>query len=345
MRLSNEVSGTWLAPIAALLYPLFLRSAYGSMQLMLASRSVIETFGSLVMYVLALAMAFAVPVTAWICASRLRRAAPFSSSSLIRYRITHLAFATPPLFTAIGVCTYLLGFGALDVVVWVVMWGLASLYWLRQRPPGLQSNGSGSWSRLRSIHGVAALVVLLLFMVGHIANHLFALWTPELHDRVQGYLERIYRGPITEPLLVLTLVLLVVLGIKLAWRHSRVPGDGFRTLQTLTGSYLAIYIMSHLTAVFVMARWVEGIPSDWAFASAAPEGVVKDPWSIRLIPHYSIAVVALMTHLSLGLRGVLLAHGVRSSTANSLVRGGAATGALVSVLITAALMGVHFGYH
>lgn len=57
---------------------------------------------------------------------------------------------------------------------------------------------------------------------------------------------------------------------------------------------------------------------EWAFASGDPVGMLHDPWSIRLLPHYAIGVFFVLTHLVSGLRVVLLAHGVPRLRVNNL---------------------------
>ena len=41
-----------------------------------------------------------------------------------------------------------------------------------------------------------------------------------------------------------------------------------------------------MDSVFLFARTYLGIDTGWGFATGAPTGIVKDPWNIRLLPHY-----------------------------------------------------------
>jgi len=43
--------------------------------------------------------------------------------------------------------------------------------------------------------------------------------------------------------------------------------------------------------------------TDFRSASDAPSGLRPDAWNVRLIPHYSLGVWFVITHLGLGLRG------------------------------------------
>ena len=87
------------------------------------------------------------------------------------------------------------------------------------------------------------------------------------------------------------------------------------SIQTATAAYLAVYVSSHLIAVFVLGRWFLAVDTTFPWASGAPTGLLLDPWSVRLIPHYPLAVLFLFSHLAVGLRAVLLGHGIRAITA------------------------------
>jgi hypothetical protein len=327
----------------ALLYPLFLRSAYATVYLLETGSTRASSAGLIFTYFVAMGASFCVPVTAALMAWELGRLPMPTVSSRRWLRLSHLAFAAPPLYTLIGVLTYIAGVGDLDFPVWFLLWGTILIVVLRSPVDVSRVEVLEARSPLRRFHGVAALTVLWTFLLAHLANHLFALWTPELHGQVMKLLELFYRRNLVEPLLVVTVSLLIASGLSMAWRYTAAPQDGFRALQTLTGVYVAVFAASHLTAVFVMARWLEHIPTDWAFASGAPAGLIKDPWNVRLIPHYSIAVWAVLTHVGLGVRGVLCAHGRTPRAGNwaAIIMFG--LGAILSALITAALLGVHLG--
>jgi hypothetical protein len=55
-----------------------------------------------------------------------------------------------------------------------------------------------------------------------------------------------------------------------------------------------------MNSVFVFARLYLRIDSDWAFATGAPSGLVKDAWNIRLVLHYGLAAFFVLSHLAAG---------------------------------------------
>jgi hypothetical protein len=335
---------TWLLPAAfAGLYPLLLRSAYGSVALLGQSRTFANEVGVVLAIAAAIVAAFAVPVSAGVTAFCVVADGHATTSSRLALRILHVAFAAPPLFTALGVLTTIFGVGDLDVAIWLVCWSALIAASLRagargtaiavtEAPPGA----------VRVAHGLLALSVLLIFLIAHVANHTFAIWTPAFHDDVMRILEKIYRARFIEPVLVGMFLLLMASGLGMAWRYLSLPQDPFRTLQTLSGFYLAFFIISHLTAVFVYARMVLHVRTDWSFATGGTTGVIRDAWNERLIPHYGIAVWAVFTHVELGVRNVARAHGL-APAADKVVWCMSGLGAVVSAVITLAILGVHLG--
>jgi hypothetical protein len=103
---------------------------------------------------------------------------------------------------------------------------------------------------------------------------------------------------------------------------------------------MAVFILGHMNSVFIFARTFLGIPTDWAFATGMPTGLIEDPWNIRLIPHYALGVFFVLSHLVSGLRVVLLAHGVKTLTANSVWWVGAGISAFTSLAIMLGMTGL-----
>jgi hypothetical protein len=104
----------------------------------------------------------------------------------------------------------------------------------------------------------------------------------------------------------------------------------FRAFQLASGMYLAFYVVGHMDSVFILARTYLGIDTDWAFATGAPQGLIRDPWNVRLVPHYWLGVFFVLSHLSSGLRVVVLAHGWRKSVADWIMIGGSLIEGLVA---------------
>src|SRR6266851_9351563 len=115
--------------------------------------------------------------------------------------------------------------------------------------------------------------------------------------------------------------------------------DFFGVLQTTSGIYLATFLVSHMTAGFVLARFVLHVNTNDAWAAGLPAGMVADLWNTRLIPHYSLAAFLLVAHVGCGLRGILLAHMWSLTSANRITVGITGLGATVATIITVAMLG------
>lgn len=99
---------------------------------------------------------------------------------------------------------------------------------------------------------------------------------------------KVYRSPIGEPILVDAMLFQTDSGSILAWRWSSRKLDFYKTFQVGSGVFLVIYILGHMNSVFVLARAYFGIPTGWDLATGAPNGLIHDWWSARLIPHYAL---------------------------------------------------------
>jgi len=271
-----------------------------------------------------------------------RRGAVKDGAAIAARRVAHAVFAAPPLFTAMGVILMIAGVNGQDALVWSLLWvGLFAVLAHRHRRGAAAPAVVAPPTLLRVTHGVGAALLLLIFLILHLGNHFVGLWSPQAHKAVMSALRHWYRAAWLEPALLLVMALMVTTGLVLARRRTVSFTDVFGTLQTLTGAYLAAFIASHLTAVLILARWKEGLDTDWSYATSAPAGLFGDPWSVRLIPHYGLAVAFVALHLAGGARLVLVAHGVKAADASRLMYVMAGGGVLMAGAITSAMLGLH----
>jgi hypothetical protein len=190
-------------------------------------------------------------------------------------------------------------------------------------------------------HGTSALLIVLIFLSWHLVNHASAAFSLEFNHAMMLTLRKWYRSELVQPVLVILMLFQVVSGVILLWRATATRSDLYRTLQTSTGAFLAAYIVSHLNAVFILGRAVTKVDTTFLWASGAPVGLLPDAWNVRLIPHYSLGVLFVITHMGLGLRGVLLAHHVSPLTADRVAWAVGALGAVFALTITIAQLSVH----
>ncbi|GJH13251.1 hypothetical protein CBA19CS11_30455 [Caballeronia novacaledonica] len=313
-------------------YPWYLATFYQ----LLHSKSVASAF-------FALCLALAVPGTAFISLHSLARIQPMLSEALILLRLTYITFISPSLYVLVGVLLYLMKFDGRDLQVWIAMWLILLITaWLTcviRRGEVLSPLASESTRTVRLIHGVVASIVLVVFVFAHLINHTFGLFGVEVHEAIMIHLRHLYRSPFVEPVILVLIIFQIVSGLVLVEAKIRTIQSMFDALQTASGLYLAVFITSHLTAVFVLGRHA-GVETDFKWATALPAGLLADPWAVRLIPHYFLGIWLLLIHVACGGRIVLLAHRVKPRAADTVCGLLIVASTLWTAVILAGVVGV-----
>jgi len=332
-----------LPPVAALFYPQASRALYASGKLLHRASGAAEVWAWLAI-VVSVGLVYTVPAAGIAVAYLLGRREMTSSSELLARRLAHLAVASPSLFVLIGVIFYLLHFPKGDSIFWPIIWltVVAAIVWAMrtqdtETPPPFSANPIP----LRFAHGTSALLIVLIFLAWHLLNHASAVFSSEFNQAMMISLRKWYRSEFVQPVLVTLMLFQVASGAALFWRATAGCSDLWRTLQTSTGAFLVAFIASHLNSVFILGRAVTKVDTNFPWASGAPVGLLPDAWNVRLIPHYSLGVWFVITHMGLGLRGVLLFHKVSVATADRIALAVGALGAVVAVTITVAQLAVH----
>jgi len=332
LQIENR-SMKWFAPLPlALSYP-FLLQAFSSWAG--APGSHVDMVRAAAGW-LCLLLAVAVPLVGLAWAYCLRSVADPVDARVRARSLAYLTMMAPPLFVWIGVTRGLIGRPLSDQTIWLGLW-VAAIAYLGLRPPAAATGAPSP--KVRIVHGVAASLILL-FIGFHLTNHLSGLIGPDMHAAIMKAGRSVYRRPLVEGLLVGLLLFQIATGLALARRWSRLPGDGFRVLQIGSGLYIASFIVTHLNSALISARAVRHIETNWAWASGAPEGLIHDAWNIRLVPHYGWGVFFILVHVSLGLRQVLIAHGLAPRLVNRLWMGGVVGCGAIALAIMAGLLGL-----
>jgi hypothetical protein len=279
----------------------------------------------------AAALIVGVPLIAFVAIQR--------SFQLQTRRLAHLAFAAPPLFNVTGVLFFLLGIPNGEYAAWPVFWAGALVYAARTSSDnGTATARTAGW--IRTAHGLSASIIIAVFVIWHLGNHVVALWSLDQNKAVMDVLRLWYRSNLVQPLLVTLLLWQVFSGLRLLWAKLPSAGDVYSSIQTATAAYLAVYVPGHLFAVLVLGRLVFAVDTTFSWASGAPTGLLLDPWSVRLIPHYSLGVLFLVSHLAVGRRAILLGHGVCPITAARTTWSICAFGLALSLAIVVAQLRV-----
>jgi hypothetical protein len=315
-----------LAPAAGCLcYPFLLRVFHALAGAPGASPSRAAIFGAASI----LALAFGAPFLGISLALR-------PAAGVRARRLAYASVTAPTLYVFLGVIQALVRSPLPDALVWSALW-LAIAAW-SQIPAVPAVDAAPPVGRWRIVHGLTA-AILVLYVLFHLANHLFGLIGPDAHAAVMKIGRMVYRTRVGEPILVAAMLFQIGTGLYLAWRWSASHQPFHRTFQVASGAYLSLFILGHMNSVFVYARRFLGIPTDWNFAIGAPNGLIHDAWNIRLLPHYALGVFFVLSHIASGLRVVLTSHGVAPRHADRLWGGAVALSAIVATAIIAGMCG------
>ena len=215
---------------------------------------------------------------------------------------------------------------------------LMAVAWLAQdasQPAPLPAN-----RKLAVAHGISALAILILFVLPHLANHLAGIVSGAVHIQVMRWARLDYRNAIVEPLLLTLIAFQIMSGFVLVWRKLTRASDLFGTLQTITGVYVGIYLLAHMTAPPLSARGA-GTDTNWNWLTYDDRGLLSHLDSFTLVAHYWAGPIAIIAHVACGLRMVMLEHGVSERMVGRLAWGLIGLGVAASSVILAGLVGVH----
>src|SRR5262249_21220774 len=112
----------------------------------------------------------------------------------------------------------------------------------------------------------------------------------------------------------------------------------FDTLQTMSGVYLLVFLTSHVTAAF-SARAAH-TDTNWLWLVGRAGTLLASP-SMTVVPHYFLGPLILFTHVACGLRNVRITSSGSRLLPDRWAAGMITAGVLASIVILAALFGVH----
>ncbi|WP_263416935.1 hypothetical protein [Terriglobus albidus] len=278
----------------------------------------------------ALLLTLLAPAACFYLASRLAQTNTYRRATKVAY----FAIGAPALYSFLG--------GWLDSQrwipyrangVWVLLWCVLLLLVLIERPAAAD-DADGRPAKLAVAHGISA-ALITVFAIAHLANHLTGVLGGSTHIAVMRHLRVVYRAPVVESVLLACVLFQVATGwVLLAYRMRRPFSGWIGTVQNASGMYLLLFFASHVSAV-MRARYLRHIDTNWVWLTA--DNLLKDPWSVRLVPYYFLGVLALAVHGACGVRHVLVEHD-RPRLANRAFAAIAAGGGVIAVVIIVALV-------
>jgi hypothetical protein len=254
-------------------------------------------------------------------------------------RVAYFGAGSPPMFTLLGVwldSQKALPFHRVgiwnSVGVWILLWAALAVAVFLERPSKWPERPQEPLrSRLAFAHGVSA-VLLVAFVLVHLLNHLLGAWSGSLHVTFMTVARVVYRSPLLEAILAASLLFQTASGLVLLRRQLSSPVMSWlNTLRTASGTYLALFLMSHLSAVF-SAR-LRHHDTNWVWLTT--NNFLTDDWSARLVPYYFLSIIAFGLHVGCAMHRVLLGHEIKETLADrafSIIAGATGVGAMIIMM-------------
>ncbi|HJT89601.1 MAG TPA: hypothetical protein VJ732_17150 [Bryobacteraceae bacterium] len=316
----------WLALLTYPLVPNLLFHAAG------LEGSIAAVTGFLLVY----AWAVSGPVMAWLalCEADRVRMNRAEHPQLVKEAI--LAAIGAPFFVWSGVALNWIHLGGHQAALWYLLLAAVAASRLLPTPQARLTRGDS----LQRVHRISA-ILLLLFGVAHVANHLAAVDSLQAHVTVQNWMRTVYRQPVIEALIVAAALSQVVTGWLVVSRVRLQRSTRLRNLQVLAGSFLGMFFISHLTGVF-SGRFVQHVDTTFSWATGGPHGLLTNPRSPSMVPYYSLAVLAFSIHAATAGRWTL-APLMGQPAALKLCYAGIALGAVLTLALLLPMAGIHLG--
>jgi hypothetical protein len=148
---------------------------------------------------------------------------------------------------------------------------------------------------LRGLH-LASGLLIALFAILHICNHLAMFAGQAAHIAAMESLRPFYRNPLAEALLMLALAFQLSSGLAMIWRTRGERRQGLARWQAISGAILALFILNHVGAVWG-GRLVMGLDTNYHFAAAG----MHAGYAAFFVPYYFLGVAALFVHIACAL--------------------------------------------
>lgn len=330
-----------IAPLlCALAYPFLLRLIAVCAALLHIAKPLSNT-STAVGVIITLALAAGVMWVSFAREAALARRPGLSRAQRRARMFAHLAFAAPSLWVGFGNLAGIMHDRTAALAAWPILWaGLAAAVLLSSRAPASASGLSvAGHRRLGAAHGISAIAIVVLLIAPHIGNHLTGIWNGATHLATMRAVRLIYRNEIIQPVLLTLIGFQLLSGTVLARTRLYQRSNLFGSLQTMTGAYVGVYLLAHMTAVF-SARYA-GTDTNWNWLTDGGRSMLPNLAGVSLVAHYWMGTVAIFAHIGCGVRGVLLQRPLGPRRATRMARGLIGLGVAASSIILVALLGVH----
>lgn len=146
---------------------------------------------------------------------------------------------------------------------------------------------------LKKLHHLSG-IVIALFLLLHLTNHLFALGGPALHVAVMNLFRYVYGFLPIEILLLVCVFFQAISGAALIFKKGSLKQPLYVIIQIVSGLYLSFFMVYHVRAV-MLGRYQWNVETDFYFAA----GVANNyPSKLFFIPYYTLSLVCVFAHIA-----------------------------------------------
>lgn len=146
---------------------------------------------------------------------------------------------------------------------------------------------------INRIHFLSGLIITI-FIGLHLFNHFISVFGVEAHVELMDKLRIVYRNVISEMLLLVSVVVQIISGLKLFFSKRKVVNGFYEKMQIWTGLYLAFFLIVHVGAVLT-GRYVLKLDTNFYFGVA---GLNTFPINLFFVPYYGFGIIAFFGHIS-----------------------------------------------
>lgn len=148
---------------------------------------------------------------------------------------------------------------------------------------------------MKKIHRLTA-IILGLFIISHLAVHLFALGGIDAHLKALDAVQWIYRHPIGEIILVAVILIQIITGLKRLKAKRKSP-DRWAKAQVYSGLYLMFFMVVHTSAA-IYTHNIHGLETDFYWAAGSMN---ISPVKFMFWPYYFAGVLSFFVHFACAL--------------------------------------------
>jgi len=146
---------------------------------------------------------------------------------------------------------------------------------------------------MKKIHYFSGLIITV-FIGLHLFNHTVSIFGADRHIEVMNTLRLFYRNIFVETVLLFSVFVQIVSGLKLFKTKREIANTPFDKLHIWTGLYLAIFFIIHLSAV-LGGRLFLHLDTNFYFGVA---GLNSFPFNLFFVPYYGLAILSFFGHIA-----------------------------------------------